>query len=227
MQVAFATGAVVDTSSSESVDVYSLSDDEPYNVTLDRIMQGQSFADSTKVTAVEITAHGYTESDEVMSVYRAVEPDVGNDIFVKFSEPLHSLGITKGEIIDSGTNFAKIHVLDGCELTGKKYTHALSVYRHDYTGVTLTDPDNVVSIPSATLVSADNVAAVLERCVKYYGSRKTVNMKIVESEGFTTKAGDMIKCETEYLGDIQGYITSQSYALVGGILIKDTKLKQV
>ena len=104
-------------------------------------------------------------------------------------------------------------------------------------------------------VSASNIDNVLEKCYNYLIKRNSTNLKIKEgkyelpgkpiyygereygtflygvfSEGeiiqdSPVNVGDYIVSETEYLGDVEGYIIKESYSLNGNILIKDAVLK--
>lgn len=246
MQVAFAVGAVVDTSNSNSINVYKLNDEITQTISLERIMQGQNFGEETKVTAVEVTAHKYIPINETVTVYDATESGTGQNIFVKFSEPLHDLSITNGTIARSHTNYAVINASANCTLTGQKYEHTQTVSTIKNPILTDTDTENIVSVQNATLVSSDNIDNVLERCYNYYSTNMQVNLKIVDGkhrarygefkygefeygksvDDVTTNVGEKITCETEYLGNITGRILMQTYNLNGGILMKDTKMKK-
>lgn len=256
MQVVFAVGAVVDTSNSNSINVYKLNDEITQTIPLERIMQGQNFDEETKVTAVEVTAHKYIPTNEIVMVYDATESGTGQNIFVKFSEPLHDLSITNGTISQSHTNYAVINASANCTLTGQKYEHTQTVSTIKNPILTDTDIENVVSVQNATLVSSGNIDNVLAKCYNYYVNNNIINLKIVEGKhekkndkvkygqaiygtfkyGDTsnttiiydepTKVGEYIECETEYLGNIKGTIIKQTYNLNGGILIKDTQMKR-
>lgn len=255
MQIAFAAGAVVDTSNSDVVKVYSLSDEITQVIPLKRIMQGQSFTDDETVTGVEVTAHTYTPTDEKAYAYKASESGIGENIFVVFSEPLHTLEISKGEILESGTNYAIINAETNCQLWGQKYEHVTIKRRLNNSVVLASEMENVVSVEDATLVSADNVASVLERCYSYLTTVNTVSLKIVEGKHVTggdyyrygqatygsikygektqkivtydtpVNVGDVIECETEYLGNVIGRIIKQTFSLNGGIIIKEAEMK--
>lgn len=246
MQVAFAVGAVVDTSNSDVVNVFKLSGKISQEIPLDRIFQGQTFDEESKITAVEVTSHKYEPSDKVVEAY--TNKDGGNidHVFVKFSQPLHSLTITNGSIIESGTNYAIINANNGCKLTGKSYEHTQTVLKKENPVLTITDMPNVISVSNATLVSADNVANILEKCYNYYEQNDMVNLKIVEgkrkaryggvkygtaaynqvTDDIPTNVGEKITCQSEYLGDITGIILKQTYNLNGGIIVKDTQMKR-
>lgn len=238
MQVAFAVGAVVDTSDSDSVNVYMLDDTSTQSIPLERIMQGQSFGDETRLTAFEITSHAYKAIDEIVVTYTAEEGGTGDNIFVAFREPLHSLTITNGDILERNANYAMINARAECTLTGKKYDHITSVKKKINPFVMQTDSENIVSVQAATLVSAQNVDKLLDKCYNYYVNNSTINLKIVEGKhekerqtksviyDIPTKVGDYIECMTEYLGTIQGRIVKQSYSLNGNIIVKDTEMKR-
>ncbi len=255
MQIAFAAGAVVDTSNSDVVKVYFLSDDITQTIPLNRILQGQSFIDDETVTGVELSAHIYTPSEEKTYAYKASENGTGEGICVVFSEPLHTIEISNGEIIESGTNYAVINAEANCQLWGQKYEHNITVYRQNNPVVLASEMENVISITAATLISTSNVKTILQKCFDYLTKVNTVNLKIIEGKHVTggeyyrygqtkygtvkygaksekivtydqsVNVGDIIESETEYLGTIVGRSLKQTFALNGGIIIKETELK--
>jgi hypothetical protein len=251
MQVAFAIGAVVDTSNRENVYIYKLSDAVSQTISLNRIMQGQNFEAQTRLTAFELTAHQYIPVDDVAVIYEAEKSGIGQNLWVRFSNPMHDLSISNGQIVSFGANYAIINADDGCVLVGKKYEHKQITKRKTNPLTLTTDTENIVSVKNATLVSSNNVDKLLEKCYNYLVNTRKTNLRIVEAKrtiwGDVVKygqkkygdmkygqriktveydqcanVGDLIQFETEYLGDITGYITKQSYSLNGGIIIKDT-----
>ena len=256
MQVVFALQAAVDTSNSDVVNVFALDDTIKQTVPLNRIMQGQNFEDEEIVSGVELAAHVYTASNESVVVYDAIESGIGANIYVKFAEPLHSLTINNGEILLASTNYAVINALEGCVLTGKKYEHNILIKRRNNPVVTSTDLEKTVAIESATLVNPRNVDRVLEKCYNYIVNSGIVNAKIVEGKhvqyGEPIKygqkkygafkygerypsvitydepvaVGDVIQTATEYLGDIRGRVIKQTFSLNGGVIVKDSVIRQ-
>lgn len=239
MQVAFAIQAVVDTSNSDVIRVYSINTESKQTIPLKRIMQGQNFTDEDRVTRVEVTAHLYNMSSESVELYSADKSGIGDNIFIKFSEPIYNLSITNGKILQSGTNFAVINANIGCVLVGNKYEHTTLTKSMENPLVLSTDIENVVSVESATLVSRSNIDKVLEECYNYFITKeRTINLKIVEGKhvyGETlpsvvtydepVNVGETITVQTEYLGDIEGVVMKQSFNLNGGIIIKDTTMR--
>ena len=247
MQVVFAIGAVADTSNSDKVNIFALSQDISQKIPKRRIMQGQSFEDETRVTAVELMSHAYNEINETLVAYEAEKSGTGNNIFVSFTEPLHDLTITNGNIVESGVNYSIINANSGCTLIGKKYEHTKVIHRKDNPLVLSTDIENIVAVEQATLVSSSNIDKLLEMCYNYLVNTDQTNMKIIDGNrvvpnyyGSTfygeatygtmlvrtvTTVGDLIEYETEYLGNKTGRIVKQSFALVGGMLIKDSVVR--
>lgn len=226
MQVIFAIGAVADTSNSDKVNIFALSNDITQEISRRRIMQGQSFEDETRVTAVELMSHAYNEINETLVAYEAEKSGTGNNIFVSFTEPLHDLTITNGNIVESGVNYAIINANSGCTLVGKKYEHTKVIHRKDNPLVLSTDIENVVAIEDATLISYNNIDKILLLCYNYIVNTEKISMKIIDGKtNINTKVGDLISYETEYLGNKTGRIIRQSFSLVGGMLVKDSVVR--
>ena len=255
MQVAFAIQAVVDTSNADVVKVFALEDDVKQTVPLNRIMQGQNFVDEETVTGVEVAVHSYKAINETVDAYDATESGTGQNIFVKFSEPLHDLSITNGEIVSRGTNYAVINANENCVLTGQKYEHATQTRRKNNPVVLAGDIEKVVAIEKATLVSADNIDKIIEKCYNWLIKTNITNLKIVEGKHVQygdyikygekkygtfkygekypniitydkrVNVGDNINAETEYLGVVRGRLIKQSFNLNGNIIVKEAVLK--
>ncbi len=262
MQVAFAIQAAVDTSNSDVVKVFSLDDEVKQEVTLDRIMQGQNFDEEETVTGVEVAVHTYRPVTDTLDAYDANESGTGKNIFVKFSEPLHNLTITNGSfaIDENGNelkhaNYAVINAENGCVLTGQKYEHTTTSRRWNNPISLASDPEKVLYVDGATLVSQYNIDKIFEKCYTWLAKTNTTNLKIVEGKHIQygeivkygqnkygaikygqknpdivtydkeVNVGDKISAQTEYLGSIVGTITKQTFNLNGGIIIKEAVLK--
>ena len=243
MQIAFAIQAVVDTSDSDVVKMFSLGDAVSQTIPLNRIMQGQNFADDETVTGIEVTIHTYKAITDTINVYDATQSGAGQNIFVKFSEPLHDLSITNGTfaVDENGVelkhaNYAVINANEGCILRGQKYEHTTQVRRKNNPVISASEIEKIVAIESATLVSANNIDNIIEKCYNYIVATNQVNLRIVEGKHIIgdemvydqpVNVGDLIEAETEYLGNVTGRAISQTFNLNGGIIIKDTVMKGV
>lgn len=255
MQVAFAIQAVVDTSDSEVIKVFALDNDIKQTIPLNRIMQGQSFEDEETVTGIEVSSHSYKQIAESLDVYDANESGTGQNIFVKFSEPLHDLSITNGTITQSHTNYAVINANTNCILTGQKYEHTTQTRKKNNPVVLANDVEKIVAVDNATLVSQYNIDNVLNKCYNWLIKSNLTNLKIVEGKHVRygdyikygekkygtfkygekqknvivyderVNVGENINAETEYLGVVSGRLIKQSFNLNGNIIIKEAVLK--
>ena len=227
MQVCFALGAVADTSGREDVRIYPLSNELKQKIPLSRIMQGQSVSNEAKMTAFELTAHEYIKTDENIVLYEAEKSGSGENIFIKFSQPIHSISIKGGSILDWGANHAIINASENCVLSGKKYEHNQTVKSKKNPSVLFSDTEKIISVDNATLVSPKNIDNILEMCYNYFANSDTVDAKIVERRtDESVKLGDLIEVATEFSGTIKGRPIKQSYNLNGGIIVKDIVVKQ-
>ena len=198
MQVAFAIQAVVDTSNSDVVKVFALEEDVKQTIPLNRIMQGQNFDDEETVTGIEVAVHSYVPldasiEDNLLMAYNANESGIGENIFVKFPEPLHSVyAIGHCEIIEVGANYAIINAPDKySRLAGAKYEHTTQTRRQNNPVVLASEIEKVVAVDKATLVSQHNIDNVLNKCYNWLIKTNSTNLKIVE--GKHVQYGDYIK----------------------------------
>lgn len=198
MQVAFAVQNVASTSGREDVAIYELDDEVKQTIPLNRIKQGQNFVDDETVTDVEIVVHSYKPITKTINAYDASESGIGQNIFVKFSEPLHSLKIGKileygngeefvedesvGSISSSGTNYAIINANSECILQGQQYEHTTQTRRKKNPVVLASEIEKVVSINNATLVSQHNIDKIIEKCYNWLIKTNTINLDIVEGK---------------------------------------------
>ena len=230
-QVLIASNGVTDTSGTTLLRIKILKNSLTQTIPPERRKQGVNVSEETKMTEVRITQHSFTPIFEETTVYEADRSGTGENIEIVFSEPLHSLSITKGKIIEQGVNYAIINANAGCVLKGKKFSHTTSVKSRKNPNVLRTDKENVFSITNATLISTDNVDKVLDVCYNRYVKNKTVRAKIVEGRNADgsfeqpVNLGDLIEIETPFAGKLRCVAESQSFHLNGGILVKDTILR--
>lgn len=208
MQVVFAIDAVVDTSNSDKVKIYALSDEITQTISLNRILQGQNFDDETRMTAVEVTAHSYKPIQEKVTIYDAKESGTGDNIFVKFNEPLHNLTITNGVILSSGNNYAIITANENCILDGLKHEHTTIIKRKNNPFVLSSDVENVISVQNATLVSFNNIDRIVEKCYDYYENTGVINLSIIEGKHEVKTEKSIYGIATYGLSTYMGYAKS-------------------
>jgi hypothetical protein len=231
MQVAFAIQAVVDTSDSEVVKIYALEDDIKQTIPLNRIMQGQNFVDDDTVTSVEIVAHKYEKTDEYVELYGSKTEDVGivgEEVFVKFSEPVWDLTLSGGTMIDSSANHAHfITTSDFLLLSGLKYLHTMETKTKKNPLILATEIENIATIDNATLVSLNNIDNVAEKCYNWFMRNQSTNLSIVESKhvagGKPITYGNAKYGIDKYGGKTPSTITYDEPVSVGDVINAETE----
>lgn len=188
-QVAFAIGACVDTSNSEKVKVFKLVNEVSQEIPLERVMQGQSFEDSKTVTSVELSYFEYApkeiNDDNRIKLYDSRESGTGDNILIKFSEPIHDIFINGDcEVLDQGTNFIKVNILEGnsAVIGGYGYDVIENVKIKTNPEKSANEIENIETISDMTLISADNVSEILDICYDYLTNTSQTSMKIVEGK---------------------------------------------
>lgn len=120
-QLAFAIGAVVDTSYDRNLYLYPMRTTDIAQIKQEELFTKLSFSHSDVITGIKLAVHEYLKGDETMELFKGYL--VGNTK-IEFSEPIHSLTIHGGSITEQGDNYARISGT-GVQvvLSGKKYIH--------------------------------------------------------------------------------------------------------
>lgn len=254
-QVVFAIAGAVKTWNSEIVQIIKLNNELEQTLPSTRIMQGQSYTDEDTVTEVNISYHRYNPINEVIEAYNASEDGIGDEILIKFSEPLHNLQIENGEILSSGVNYAIINANNNCILSGSKYEHIIQTKRKKNNVVLASDIERVMSVSNATLVSSDNVDSILDNCFSWLTKTGSTSLKIINGKhveygqrikygqkkygqfkyGEKTpnvvtydtpvEIGGIIEFQSNYNEQIVGRVISEKYSLNGGVIAKEAVVK--
>ena len=202
-QAAFAVGAIVDTSMSDRIRIFSPPTEISSTFGADRIFSGGTIETTALVTAVEITEHTYKQGTEESELYNDT---LSGTARVTFGEPMHSLSITGGTIAAQGANWADITGTGGTViLSGKAYLHQTRAITLQNPDVSAADAENIVQVTDATLVTASNSSAVAQRVYDRYQMRESVTCDVVLNN---EKPGDRVTVETEFAGTKTGTILS-------------------
>lgn len=221
-QVAFALGAVVDTSYSEKVKIYRLSEDIAGTLNQTNTFTGQSTTFRDKLTELRLTAYSYSAGTETVEAYKAADSGIGNGITVEFSEPLHTLSITNGTIISSNANKAVINANNGCILTGKKYERTQSVITKRNPLVLAGDKENVAELKDFTLVNRSNADELATMAYNYYSARREISEKILSGD---LRIGEKVTQEYDYMDNVTGRIVSMKFNLSGAAKAAEVKIR--
>ena len=235
MQVAFAIRAVVDTSNSDVVKVFSLKNEITQTIPLDRIYTGQNFNDVEPITGVEVAVHTYQPMEYVeanfLMAYDAANDGTGDNILVKFPEPLHGVyAINDCEIVSVHDNYAIINAKSSrSRLAGCKYEHTIQIRRKNREDVGASTLEKVVAVQNATLVSAYNIDNIITKCFDWLTRTQTINLKIAERKhvvyGERLKYGTGLKHGTrlKYGGRKADVITYDAPVNVGDKINAETE----
>nr|DAH34076.1 MAG TPA: hypothetical protein [Caudoviricetes sp.] len=201
VQIAFAIGAIVDTSNVEGVDIYPQATEVTGEFDEHTTFTGLTLEHSDIVTGVRLTTHTYTQILETEELYKDA---LNGTAEIVFSEPHHSLSISGGTIVRSGVNYAVVTGTGGTvTLIGGKYSHNTSVIAKDNPDIVYNK--NIKEVTDATLINPSNGQMALERIYAYYQRAENVVGDVLLGD---KKLGDKVRVDTGYDGIREGIIES-------------------
>ena len=198
-QLAFAIGALVDTSYDRQLYVYPQQTEVTAEFTGRDIFLGLTVDHSEMVTGIRLYAHSYTPSQESAELYKG---NLTGETKLEFSEPYHSLSIAGGTIGRHGANYAYITSSGGeVVLTGLKYNHnTITLLKEN---PKITQNKNIAEVKDATLVTAENAQAVLNRVYDYYSNNESVSFRAIIND---QELGNQVRVATGFKGTMEGMI---------------------
>lgn len=210
VQIAFAIGAVVDTSNYDGVVIYPKQTVKSGEFTSADVFGGLTLEHSDVVTGVRLTVHDYQPSNESAEIYSGV---LNGTAEIVFQEPYHDLVITGGTIGTYGNNYAYITGTGGTvTLTGKKYSHYMTTIAKDNPNIIYNK--NIKEVQEATLVYKGNASTVLDRVYEYYQRAENVNCDVILGNKVI---GQVVDIDTDYDGVKTGTIEKVMYSFAGSI----------
>lgn len=203
MQIAFAIGAVVDTSNYDGVIIYPKQTEKTGE--FDKVFDGLTLDHSDVVTGIRLTGHSYQRSDESEELYN---DELSGTVQVTFSEAHHSITITGGTIVKSGDNYAIIKGTGGVVvLTGKKYLHYTFMISRENPNIFFNK--NIKEVKEATLINKDNAQQALDRVYEYYQRAENVTCEVILEDKVI---GQVVGIDTDYDGVKVGTIERINYS---------------
>lgn len=203
-QLAFAIGALVDTSYDRKLYLYPQQKDVSGEFTERDIRLGLTVNHTDIVSGVRLYVHTYSEGTEVSELYKGL---LDGTTRLEFSEPYHSLSITNGVIDECGVNYACI-TGSGEEvvLSGTKYNHSTQCIVKE--NPKITQNKNIAEVKEATLVTAGNAQDVLNRVYDYYAGNETISFKAAIED---QELGNCVRVSTGFKGVMTGNITKLDF----------------
>lgn len=202
-QLAFAIGAVVDTSYDRNLYLYPMRTTDITQIRQEELFTKLSFSHSDVITGIKLAVHEYLKGDETMELYKGY---LVGSTKIEFSEPMHSLVIQGGTISEQGDNYARISGT-GVQvvLSGKKYIHNTFNINKDNDRVT--HNRNIAEVKKATLVTKENMQEVLERIYNDCIKNESISCRLVVDNH---ELGDLVELDT-FKGKRQGIITKLDF----------------
>lgn len=205
VQIAFAIGAIVDTSNYNGVVIYPQQTDVSGRFLASETFKGVTLEHADIVTGVRLTVHTYQPGEEIEELYNGV---LDGTVEIVLSDPHHSFSIEGGKIQKSGPNNV---VITG---TGKTVIITGKTYVHGTTQVLKENPDitynkNVKEVIGATLIHSGNAEQALERIYSYYQRAESVVGDVILGDRVI---GQQVSINTGYDGEKTGTIESVDYS---------------
>lgn len=216
-QLAFAICAVVDSSRSDVLKIYRLRDRPSSYISYSRKYLKETVKLKQIVTGVRVSSFTYSRSIE--------EKEILNDIlaqgehFIAFNEPMHSIAISGGEILQSNCNYTKILVnkTGAITLSGKTYAKTNYVTPVSMPEVPANAEENILLVENATLVSPSFAQSVANNIIKYCMNRHEYSFKMRLGEEVLT---DYAIIQSFNNNKFKGRIQSFEIDLTGGFRVE-------
>ena len=204
MQIAFAIGAVVDTSNNEGVVIYPQETEVSGYFDETDTFEGLTLEHRDTVTGIRLTVHQYQKIDESQELYNDTLDGTAEIIF---SEPYHSLSVTGGTISRSGDNFAVVTGTgETVVLTGKRYNHMTTSLLKENPDVVFNK--SIKEVTDATLIHSGNAQEALDRVYNYYQQPENVVGEVLLGDKVL---GQVVEADTGYDGKRKGTLESINY----------------
>lgn len=203
-QIAFAIGALVDTSYDRQLYIYPQQTEITGEIKKSDFFAGLTIEHSDIITGVRLYAHSYAQGTETSELYRG---NLSGTAQVYFSEPYHSLIITGGTLGEHSVNYANITGNGGeVVLMGTKYNHSTTVLLKE--DPKITQNKNVAEVKDATLVTSVNATEILNRVYDYCKSNESMKCRILVGDH---ELGNRVLVDTGFKGVKTGSITKMDF----------------
>lgn len=203
-QLAFAIGALVDTSYDRQLYIYPQQTEVTSEFTARDIRLGLLVEHSDIITGIRLYVHSYTQGTESVQLYKGT---LNGNTKIEFSEPYYGLSVTGGTLGEHGDNYACI-TGTGNEvvLTGLKYNHSTAMLLKE--NPKITQNKNIAEVKEATLVTVSNAQAVLDRVYRYYSNNESIGFRAAIND---QELGERVNVATGFRGTMTGNVTKLDF----------------
>lgn len=194
-QIAFALGAIVDTTRGDVMRFYPLPSGACSAIEPSRKITGHKVTLGELVTRVDVTAHSYRLDSEARELVKTVLPPGLHRL--NFSAPAKTEAAAGGVLVKSHPNYAVVEVSRETEviLTGREYRDDASVFTVQTDPLPAGAKSSAKAVKDATLLDAGKAMKAAQRVYEYYQLRYT-------GEGRLLPGGERVgqKAELQSLG---------------------------
>lgn len=212
-QIAFAAGAIVDSTRSDMIRFYPVSSVVSETILPTRKVVGHSVTLEELVTTVNITAHEFVLDTELKEISRSTRGVGLHEI--KLDRPASITAITGGtlELVHPNYCFVSVLVEGEIVLSGYEYRDVTTIHSVSAMSIPAGAKSGAKSIGSATLVDPSKGPSVAQRVYDYYQLRYTNEGQVLP--GFEY-AGQRVAIDSINGKTLTGNIQRISTDLTGG-----------
>lgn len=201
-QIAFAIGAVVDSTRGSTIRIHTPDKNIDSYILLDRKFSGKcSIALDEYVSGVSITCTKYSALSEASEIYNGYLSAGTHRI--EFTEPYTSLTCEGGTIESSGVNYAIVTSAGGdVALNGIGYESSEYTVTKNVNVIEVGQIENIKSFSGLTIYNPSKLLDVAEQLLNWYALRQKVSLEYI--------------CEKEKVGEwvgIQDSLNQNSYSI--------------
>lgn len=183
-RVAFAAGAIVDTSGGDGIRVFAEAEggiSRSYN--RDNTYSGGNVSISKAVTQLVVTSHKYTLSADVITLYTDDLPAMTTTT-IYMTDPCGGYAAKSPILLfEPGPNVIKVQNYGlnttKATVTGSRYADATIDYVCDNPDVGAGAAPNIVTVADVTTITDDNAQAVAARLLRHYRRSAAVEAKVL------------------------------------------------
>lgn len=202
---AFATGALVDCSRNDAINVFRAAPDVQHTIDQNRIIQGSSIKLKNAVSKIELTTHSFSNSGVQSTIYNGALVKGENVLYT--DKPIYSVNNAPAEYVDAFLFYCNYLYVDAkvdCQLafTGTYFDDSKTIITYVDESIALSAQNNTVKSDVCTMVNPGNAKAVLDRLVDYYDMRLEHDFDFILQD---EKVGDRISIYTNK-GYAEGYL---------------------
>lgn len=192
-QLAFAIGAIIDTSRSEAVKILPYPESVTSNFGINKVFRGIQTEIESIVTSVKLTEHNYYTKNETETLF---EERLNGTITIELPTPHRAYEITNGTIVESHTNYITITGTGGnVVLTGKIYTDKTRTLKRENPRTTASTLKKEIEFVDCSLICSTNSEETIDRLADICFNNKTVTCKVILDN---EQVGEIVRISTDY-----------------------------